>query len=137
MHRSIRAGTSAFVERFLAAFDHRWPTADDLEFLAPDVRFIERPNLMNPRGSERDARSLSAAIEQGRHLLAWQSYEVRDHVASGETVVTRMRWSGDGATPRRRYRSTSGRTSTAPPIRAAGIRAASSSARSRLSASSR
>ena len=33
-----------------------------------------------------------------------------------------------------RYRSTSGRTSIAPPIRAAGIRAASSSARSRSSA---
>ena len=36
-----------------------------------------------------------------------------------------------------RYRSTTGRTSTAPPIRAAGIRAASSSATSRLSASRR
>jgi SnoaL-like domain len=28
-------------------------------------------------------------------LLAWQSYEVRDHVASGDTVVTRMRWSAE------------------------------------------
>jgi hypothetical protein len=36
-----------------------------------------------------------------------------------------------------RYRSTKGRTSTAPPSRAAGIRAAISSARSRLSASNR
>jgi len=36
-----------------------------------------------------------------------------------------------------RYRSTSGRTSTAPPIRTTGIRAAISSAASRSSASTR
>ena len=51
---------------------------------------------------------------------------------------------GDDAAPlvpkdllEQRYLSTSGRTSTAPPIRAAGIRAASSSAASRSSASTR
>jgi hypothetical protein len=31
----------------------------------------------------------------GRALLAWQSYEVRDHVVAGDTVVTRFRWSGE------------------------------------------
>ena len=84
------------VERFLAAFDRRWPTEDDLaDLLAPDVRFVERPNLINPAGSERDADAIRAALEVGRQLLAWQSYEARDHVADGETVVTRMRWSGE------------------------------------------
>jgi ketosteroid isomerase-like protein len=84
------------VERFLAAFDRRWPTDDELaELLAPDVRFVERPNLINPAGSERDAASMRAALESGPRLLAWQSYEVLDHVASGNTVVTRMRWSGE------------------------------------------
>jgi len=34
-------------------------------------------------------------LEAGRQLLAWQSYEVRDHVASGDAVVTRMRWGGE------------------------------------------
>jgi SnoaL-like domain len=28
-------------------------------------------------------------------LLAWQSYEVRDHVARGDTLVTRFRWQGE------------------------------------------
>ena len=84
------------VERFLAAFDHRWPTERELaELLAPDVRFVERPNLVNPAGSESDAAGMRAALEQGRRLLSWQSYEVRDHVAFGDTVVTRMRWSGE------------------------------------------
>ena len=36
-----------------------------------------------------------AGIAQGRELLAWQAYEVRDHLARGDTVVTRMRWSGE------------------------------------------
>jgi ketosteroid isomerase-like protein len=84
------------VERFLAAFDHRWPTEDELVALVdPDVRFVERPNLINPTGSDRDAAEMRASLEQGRELLAWQSYEVRDHVADGDTVATRLRWSGE------------------------------------------
>src|SRR3954447_2631964 len=94
---SDAAGPSiALVERFLAAFDRRWPTEDELdELLAADVRFVERPNLINPAGSERDLRGMRAGIEAGRTLLAWQRYEVRDHVAHGDIVVTRMRWSGE------------------------------------------
>jgi hypothetical protein len=34
---------------------------------------------------------MRAGLEAGGQLLAWQSYEVRDHVAIGDTVVTRMR----------------------------------------------
>jgi ketosteroid isomerase-like protein len=84
------------VERFLAAFDRRWPAEDELaELVAPDVRFVERPNLINPAGSDRDAAAIRAALDRGRHLLAWQSYEVRDHIASGDKVVTRMRWSAE------------------------------------------
>ena len=54
------------VERFLAAFDRRWPTEEELaEVLAPEVRFIERPNLVSPTGSERDAASMRAGLEKG------------------------------------------------------------------------
>jgi ketosteroid isomerase-like protein len=84
------------VERFLAAFTGRWPTEAELdELLAPDVVFVERPNLLSPAGSERDAAATRAGIAKGRQVLARQAYEVRDHVASGDTVVTRMRWSGE------------------------------------------
>jgi hypothetical protein len=84
------------VEQFVASFDRRWPGEDELsELFAPGVRFIERPNLVNPAGSERDLAAIHAGIEAGRRLLAWQSYEVRDRVVEGETVVTRMRWTGE------------------------------------------
>ena len=80
------------VLRFLVAFDRRWPTEDELaELVAPDIRFIERPNLINPGESERDAAGLRAGIETGRQPLAWQSYELRDRIVSGDSVVTRMR----------------------------------------------
>jgi hypothetical protein len=53
----------AVVERFLAAFDRRWPTEDELaELLTPDVRFVERANLFNPGGGERDAAAVRAGI---------------------------------------------------------------------------
>jgi ketosteroid isomerase-like protein len=91
-----RAENIQVVERFLAAFNRRWPTEEELAgLLAPDVVFVERPNLTSPRGSERDADALRDGIASGRDLLAWQVYEVRDHVASGDTVVTRMRWRGE------------------------------------------
>src|SRR3954451_20331517 len=67
----------ALVERFLAAFDRRWPTEDELdELLAADVRFVERPNLVNPAGSERNLRGMRAGIEAGRTLLASQRWPV-------------------------------------------------------------
>jgi ketosteroid isomerase-like protein len=90
------ASNVAVVERFLAAFDRRWPTDEELaELVDLDVRFVERPNLVNPAGSERDAASMRAGLDVGRSLLAWQSYEIRDHVAEGDVVVTRMRWRGE------------------------------------------
>src|SRR3954451_17241685 len=56
----------AVVERFLAAFDRRWPAEDELaELLGPDVRFTERPNLINPRGSERDRAAMHAGLQFG------------------------------------------------------------------------
>jgi ketosteroid isomerase-like protein len=94
--REVVSGNVEQVERFLAAFDRRWPTEDELaSVLDPDVRFVERPNLVNPAGSERDAAALRAGIEAGRKLLAWQTYSIRDHVSHGDVVVTRMRWTAE------------------------------------------
>jgi len=59
------------------------------------VCFVERPNLVGPTGSERGAASMRAGLEQGCQLLAWQTYEMRDHIVSGDNVVTQMRWSAE------------------------------------------
>lgn len=84
------------VERFLASLTRRWP--DDAEIdamLDPGVRFVERPSMVDPVGGERDLAQMKAGIAAGRALLAWQEYAVQDHVVSGDTVVTRFRWSGE------------------------------------------
>jgi hypothetical protein len=81
---------------FIAGFDGQWPDEDQLRsLLAPDVRFVERPNLMSPGGSERDLAAIVAGVPAGRRLLAWQSYEVRDHLEQDDRVVVRMRWRGE------------------------------------------
>ncbi len=96
MPESDVSANSEVVERFLAAFDRRWPTEEELSgLLDPDVRFVERPNLLNPAGGTRDAQAIRASLEVGRGLLAWQSYDVRDSVAEGDRVVVRFRWTGE------------------------------------------
>jgi hypothetical protein len=81
---------------FIAAFDRRWPEEDEIRaLLAPDVRFVQRPNLVSPTGSESDLTAIVAGVSAGRQLLAWQSYEVRDHIEQDDRVVVRMRWTGE------------------------------------------
>jgi SnoaL-like domain len=90
---------------FVAAFDRRWPTEEELRsLLAPDVRFVERPNLLNPPGGERDLAGILAGAAAGRQLLAWQSYEVRDHMTQDDRVVLRMRWRGELAVDAGRWK---------------------------------
>jgi hypothetical protein len=84
------------VEQWLRAFDRRFPDAAELAaMVTPDVRFVERPNLLNPGGSERDLAGIVTGLEAGRAILAWQAYDVIDHVASADVVVARFRWSGE------------------------------------------
>ena len=81
---------------FIAAFDRRWPTEEELRaVLTPEVRFVQRPNLVSPSGSESDFAAIVAGVTAGRQLLAWQSYEVRDHISQDDRVAIRMRWRGE------------------------------------------
>lgn len=88
----------ALVERFIGAFDRRWPEPGELEsLLTEDVEFVERPSLVSPSGSVRDRAAILAGVDAGRALLTFQSYEIRDHIVSGNQVVTRFRWTGETA----------------------------------------
>src|SRR3954465_4828817 len=90
------AANIAVIERWLACFDRRWPSAADLdELLTQDVRFLERPNLFAPTGGERGREGMEAGIAGGQGLLAWQRFDVLGHAAHGDVVATRMRWSGE------------------------------------------
>jgi hypothetical protein len=49
---------------FVEAFDRRWPSEEELRGLVSrNVRFGGRPDVIRPRGSERDLDGLIAGIE--------------------------------------------------------------------------
>ena len=86
---------TAVIERYLELIAD--PTAELAaidELLDPEMRFIERPNRVSPRGSERDREQVLASVEQGRELLQEQRFDVVDHLVAGDTVATRVVWTG-------------------------------------------
>jgi ketosteroid isomerase-like protein len=91
----VRMEPTVVIERYLALIAD--PVADPAaiqELLDPEVRFIERPNLFSPRGSERDRAQMLASLAQGRELLREQRFDVLDHLVAGDTVATRVVWTG-------------------------------------------
>jgi ketosteroid isomerase-like protein len=85
----------AVVERYLAVVaDLATPAAALTDVVHPDARFVEHPNAIAPTGRRRDAEAARAALERSRSLLSAQRFDVVDHVAAGERVVTRARWTG-------------------------------------------
>lgn len=91
-----RTAAIAVVERWLGCFDDGWPSDAELdELLTPDVRFVERPNVFNQEGSDRDRATMLHGLEVGRSLLASQGFEPIAHVVEGDVVATRMRWHGE------------------------------------------
>jgi ketosteroid isomerase-like protein len=86
---------TAVVERYLALIADPDAELKQIEaLLDPDVRFLERPNLVSPRGSERDRAQMLTSVEAGRRLLRDQRFEVIDHLVDGDRVTSRVVWTG-------------------------------------------
>jgi ketosteroid isomerase-like protein len=86
------------IERYLALIaDPSVEVERIAELLDDDMRFVERPNLVNPRGSTRDVAELLTSVAQGRELLEAQHFEIVDHVVAGDTIATRVIWTGTPA----------------------------------------
>jgi ketosteroid isomerase-like protein len=83
------------VDRYLAAVSDLCAEPAALTALIdPDARFVEHPNLVAPSGRRRDAAAALAAREHSRRLLARHRFDVREHIRSGDRVVTRAAWTG-------------------------------------------
>jgi ketosteroid isomerase-like protein len=86
---------TAVIERYFALIAD--PDSDPgqiADLLAADMRFVERPNLVYPGGTERDPAQVLESVERGRELLREQRLDVVDHVVDGDRVVTRVVWNG-------------------------------------------
>jgi ketosteroid isomerase-like protein len=89
------ADPTAVVERYLALVaDPAAGAAALAEVCDSEMRFVERPNLVNPRGGERDLEAMLASLLLGRRLLAEQRFDVIDHTVAGERAATRTVWTG-------------------------------------------
>jgi ketosteroid isomerase-like protein len=63
-------------------------------FFTQDVRQIEMPNQLNPRGQESDLEHILQRSLQGLQILKWQSYEVVSEMAHEDRVAVEARWTG-------------------------------------------
>lgn len=65
-----------------------------LAVLHPTVRVTEHPNAITPRGAVRDRDAVVAGFLAGKRLLAAQTIEVHELLASGDRVAVRATWRG-------------------------------------------
>lgn len=83
------------VERYFAVLSDPGSSSSDLdELLHAEMRFVEHPNALSPRGGDRDRAAVLASFEHGRRLLAAQTIETHDLLAAGDVVVARATWTG-------------------------------------------
>ncbi len=85
----------AVIERYLDLIADPHADIDAIAaLLDPWMRFVEHPNLVSPRGSERDRAQVLAAVAAGRRLLRDQRFDLAGQVAAGDAVAARVVWTG-------------------------------------------
>lgn len=84
----------AAARAYLTAIE-RGATGDELAaFFTEDVVQQEFPNRLMPNGATRNLAQILEGAERGQAILASQRYEVLNAVATGETVVLEVNWTG-------------------------------------------
>ena len=79
---------------FVAAVAARAPVEVIESFYAPDVIQEEFPNRLIPSGTTRDLAALRDADARGRQVIAAQTCEVVNAVATGHCVALEVIWTG-------------------------------------------
>lgn len=87
------------VRSYLAALESGAVGEALASFFTADAEQIELPNKLNPSGGRSDLPTLLRRAEQGRTLLARQSYVVRSIVEQDGRVAVEASWSAVLAVP--------------------------------------
>lgn len=87
------------VRRYLAALAAGAAGEELRGFFTPDATQTELPNRLHPTGGTSTLATLLERSEQGRALLASQSYEIVSALAQGDRVAVEATWSGTLAVP--------------------------------------
>lgn len=81
-------------KRYLAFLEQRDSDSSVADFFAPDVVQVEFPNRLTAKTATRDLAAMLEGYERGKALMAQQLYDIVNAVASSETVVLEVRWTG-------------------------------------------
>lgn len=84
----------ATARRYLELLEHFADPAAFEEIIHPDVLQEEYPNLLMPRGQQRDREALFAGMRQGGKLLTAQRFDLRHALAAGDWVAMEIVWTG-------------------------------------------
>jgi ketosteroid isomerase-like protein len=96
MTNSDRTPTPAgVVERYYAIVaDLESSTQDLASVVNPEIRIVEHPNAISPRGGVRGYDQVLAAHAAGKRLLSEQGFELHEVLACGDRVAVRATWHG-------------------------------------------
>jgi ketosteroid isomerase-like protein len=73
--------------------------ADIAELFAPNMLMEQLPNRIYPKGIRCGVSEMAEAFEKGRKLLSRQTYQITNHVTSGNTLALEVLWRGTLAIP--------------------------------------
>jgi ketosteroid isomerase-like protein len=89
---------SIWLRRFLDALE-RFDGQAVAEHLSDDIRHIEYPNALIPKGLIRDKQTMTKSLDSGRQNLARQSYRVTNLLVQGDRLAFESDWEGELARP--------------------------------------
>lgn len=87
------------VRAFFAALQAGGGPSEMAAFYSEDVVQEEFPNAFLPNGARRGLKELQEAAARGGSVMASQTFEIVDMIASGDTVVVESEWTGTLAVP--------------------------------------
>jgi ketosteroid isomerase-like protein len=83
-----------FVRSYMKALQEGEAGDSLRRFFTEDVRQIEMPNQLNPRGQESGLEHILKRSLQGKQILKSQSYEIVSEIAEEDRVAVEARWTG-------------------------------------------
>lgn len=89
---------TAVLKKYLQLIETFTDDAEALkDVLDLNVEFVEHPNAINPKGQVRQLAQALKGLEMGRKILAWQKYEIKEILESGNRFFVEVLWSGQVA----------------------------------------
>lgn len=89
----------AIARGYLRAIESGADFAEVEKFLSSEIVLETLPNLLLPKGNRDNLEGMRAASVRGRKVMARQTYEVSNELASGDQVALEVNWAGTLAVP--------------------------------------